>query len=99
MKNTNVYKTIDEARPAFRWWSDGTEVYTIDGKFYALSGWNGEMYTSCWECEDEFTSIDSGEYCIRPLYKYRVCEIDIGSLDDSSDEYEDAIKIVGYEIV
>lgn len=52
------------------WWSDSDiELAEINGKIYALYGWNGEEYLHCWECIDRFTVADSNiEYEIRPIY-------------------------------
>ena len=52
------------------WWSDSNiELVKINGKIYALDGWNGEKYLHCWECIDRFTAADSNtEYEIRPIY-------------------------------
>ena len=60
------------------WWSDSNiELVKIDGKIYALDGWNGEKYLHCGECIDRFTAADDNiEYEIRPIY-------------DSSDEIID----------
>ena len=60
------------------WWSDSNiELVKINGKIYALDGWNGEKYLHCWECIDRFTAADdNAEYEIRPIY-------------DSSDEIID----------
>lgn len=34
------------------WFADkDIEVVEIEGKWYALNGWNGEDYTECWETE------------------------------------------------
>ena len=60
------------------WWSDSNiELVKINGKIYALDGWNGEKYLHCWECIDRFTvADDNAEYEISPIY-------------DSSDEIID----------
>ena len=51
------------------WWSDNNiELVKINGKIYALDGWNGEKYLHCWECIDRFTIVDDKEYEIRPIY-------------------------------
>ena len=64
------------------------EVVKINGKWYALNGWNGEVYTDCWETEEPTygTSHDVLEdnIAIRPIYK----EIE-----------EDNFELVGYEVV
>ena len=64
------------------------EVVEIEGKWYALYGWNGEIYMDCWETEKPThgTSHDVLEdnIAIRPIYK----EIE-----------EDNFELVGYEVV
>ena len=52
------------------WWNDNSiELVKINGRIYALYGWNGESYIHCWECADEFTVInESIEYEIIPIY-------------------------------
>lgn len=34
-------------------------VVEIDGRFFALNGWDGEYYTRCWECCDR----DGDKFC------------------------------------
>ena len=63
---------------------DPIEIVEIDGKLYALYGWNGEKFCDCWKCANEFTAINENrKYIIAPIYKM--------------DEYED-FEIVGYKI-
>lgn len=52
------------------WWSDNDiELVKINGKIYALCGWNGEKYIHCWECFDRFSIVDGNiEYEIKPIY-------------------------------
>ena len=51
------------------WWNDSSiELVEIDGKIYALDGWNGEQYSHCWQCSDRFTNIGDEEYEIKPIY-------------------------------
>lgn len=53
------------------WWNDNSiKLVKINGKIYALYGWNGEKYLHCWECTDKFTVVnESIEYEIAPIYK------------------------------
>ena len=69
------------------WWSDNNiELVEIDGKIYALDGWNGEKYLHCWECIDRFTvADDNAEYEIRPIY--------------NSDETIDEVEIIDFEVI
>lgn len=71
------------------WFADKEiEVVEINGKWYALNEWNGEIYTDCWETEEPTygTSCDVLEdnIAIRPIYK----EIE-----------EDNFELVGYEVI
>lgn len=56
----------------------------MDGEVYALYGWNGEEYGSCWKCTGEFlTEASREEYTLKPVYK-----------EVAEDEWE----IVNYEV-
>ena len=49
------------------------EIIEINGKWYALNGWNGEVYADCWETEEPThgTACDvlKDNITIRPIYK------------------------------
>lgn len=61
------------------------EIVEINGKRYALYGWNGERYLHCWEVDEIGFYVEDGkEYEIMPIYE----EID-----------EDEFEITGYEII
>lgn len=70
-----------------KWWNDkNIELMEINGKTYALSGWNGERFTKCWECEGEGNrEASKEEYTITPKYK---------CINEENDEWE----IVEYEV-
>lgn len=53
------------------WWNDkDIELVEINDTVYALHGWNGEEYTSCWKCSGKYLMDASKEvYCVRPIYK------------------------------
>lgn len=59
------------------WWNDHSiDLVEIDGDVYALYGWNGEKYTSCWKCSGEcYTEPSDEEYSVFPEYE-EVCEPD-----------------------
>ena len=62
-------------------------VWEIDGSLYCLYGWNGNVYTECWETFDDagFGVINANKkYTIRPIYK---------------EVTEDEFEIVGMEMV
>lgn len=65
-------------------WNYDIPIVEIDGKKYALYGWNGEKYLHCWECKDTFTEVDGTEYEVKPIYA-----------EDSNGEFE----IVDYEVI
>jgi len=67
------------------WWNDKEiELVEIDGKVYALNGWNGEKYLDSWEvAKNDYTDIINDGIAIKPEYK----EIE-----------EDEFEIVGYTI-
>lgn len=67
------------------WNNKEIEVVEIDGRWFALYGWNGEAYCDCWETDEHTFCLEDGKsYEIRPVYK-----------EISEDEFE----IIGYEIV
>lgn len=79
-------------------------VYLLGGHYYAADGWNGEEYLGSWECS-EFKhgtgyGVVPGSGCtLRPVYAWQADGIDLDLLDESSADFEDAIQIVGFDIV
>ena len=76
------------------WMNDGNhEIIKLNGRFYALSGWNGEEYGHCWECQTKAKAKDDKEYTLRPVYRY---DTDSGQLEmqkmadleEGSDEWD-----------
>ena len=67
------------------WWNDKEiELVEIDGKVYALNGWNGEKFLDSWEvAKNDYTDIINDGIAIKPEYK----EIE-----------EDEFEIVGYTV-
>lgn len=69
------------------WWNDeDVEVVKIDGKSIALDGWNGELFTECWEVEKiilghAYGVVKDGLQ-VKPLYH-----------EDTDGDFE----IIGYE--
>ena len=54
-------------RHAGTWWNDKSiELIEIDGRTYALNGWNGYQYSDCWECLGLEASAE--EYILTPKY-------------------------------
>lgn len=56
------------------WWNDKEiEIVEIDGRPIALSGWNGENYSECWEVKemigDEGFDIKEDGLRVEPIYK------------------------------
>ena len=66
-----------------RWYND-TNIELVqlnDGRVYALNGWNGEVYTSCWECTGEhYMDASEEEYTLRPVYRVDVEDIDLSKI-------------------
>lgn len=68
--------------------------YVLEDKTYLFcEDWNGEIYRK---------GVKNGvntncEY--KPVYKYQIENIDISKLEENSDEWLDAIKIVGFEVI
>ena len=67
------------------------EIIKINGKYYFLSGWNGEKWCDCWHCNKWGIALDDKKYEIAEIVK------GVGEADEDGlfDEYE----TVGYEIV
>lgn len=64
------------------------EVVEINGKWYALNGWNGEAYTDCWETEEPTygtaCEVLNDNITVKPIYK----------------KYnEQQFDVIGYELV
>lgn len=60
------------------------ELVEIDGRVYALNGWNGEKYLDCWECVGEDnTEASEKKYEITPI----------------TEEVDGEYEIVGYEVL
>ena len=56
--------------PIDHWWNDPSiPIVEIDGRLFALSGWNGRSYRHCWEVEphDHRLKTDDREYIITPV--------------------------------
>ena len=82
-----MYKTVGT------WWNDkNVELVELNGRVFALNGWNGEEFTECWECFGEH-HMDSGaeHYTLRPVLR------GIGEPDEdgSCDQYE----TIDYELL
>lgn len=52
------------------WWNDrNIDLVEVEGRIYALSGWNGECYLKCWECTGEYNmDASKEEYILSPIY-------------------------------
>ena len=84
-----------------RWWSDNDiELIKKDGHIYALDGWNGEKYLSCWECGGAYNmdAISESDISIKPIYRYDIENINLNVVDENSDEWEYACEIVDYQV-
>jgi len=60
------------------------EIHEIEGRKYALHGWNGEFYLDCWEVADKYghDRIDSGVIEIAPIYDFE----------------DEQMPIIGYQV-
>jgi hypothetical protein len=68
------------------WWNDrDIDLVKINGKVYALYGWNGEEWAKSWECTgNQYMDSSKETYVIKPIYE-----------EDADGDFE----IVGYELV
>ena len=72
--------------------SKETEVVEINGRWFALVGWNGERYIHCWETDENTFALDSDkEYEIQPIYQ------GVGEPDEDGDYLQ--YEVIGYEIM
>lgn len=82
------------------WNGDGIEMLKIHGGIYVLSGWNGEKFINCWKCLDEWT-VDPdapGRFVAKPVYRFELEGIDLDELEENSEEWKNAVKVVDYDI-
>ena len=83
----------------YGYWNNGTlPMVEVDGEIFVLAGWNGEKYTDCWKCKDQWTEIDDGEYSLRPVYRFEDEEIDLDSVEENSEEWYKLTEIVDYNV-
>ena len=82
------------------WTGDPIKMMEIDGDIYALSGWNGEKFLDCWKCLDEWTvdPNESGRFVATPVYRFQEDGIDLETLEENSEEWQNAVEIVDYDI-
>lgn len=82
------------------WWNDKSiELVEVDGSVYALCGWNGEVFASCWECSgDCLQDASEEEYTLRPIHRFERDGIDLNTLEENSKEWEDALEVVDYSV-
>ena len=74
------------------WNNNDIDVVKINGRWFALSGWNGEIYVNCWETDENTFYLEDGKrYDIKPIFK------GVGEPDEDGnfEEYE----IVSYELL
>lgn len=82
------------------WTGDAIKMMEIDGGIYALSGWNGEKFLTCWKCRDSWTvdPNEPGRFVATPVYRFQVEGINLDELEENSEEWENAVEIVDYDI-
>jgi len=103
----------DHEYPSFKkvgyWMGDtnGVEIIRIEGKFYALNGWNGTDYGNCWECKSKYEASDDTEYTLTPVYFYdteagKALLESMYSMEEGTPEWEDMTdklnEIVSYTV-
>ena len=81
-------------------WNNGEiDVVEINGRLFALHGWNGETWLRCWECLDKWTMASEKVFEVRPVHRFEIEEIDFETLEENSPEWDRAVEIVDFEIV
>ena len=82
------------------WNGTEIEIVEVDGNLYALSEWNGEKYTNCWKCVDQRTvdPEEPGRFTAKPIYRFMVDGIDLDELEENSEEWENDVEIVDYDM-
>lgn len=70
MKGENKMNRTKNFKKVGLWWDNSSvELVEIEGKVYALHGWDGEKWGDCWECVGDDQMEKSKErYVIRPFY-------------------------------
>lgn len=63
-----------------------------DGTLLFEQDWNGELYRNGWKDEKD----TNYEYV--PVYRFQLDNIDINNIEENSDEWLEAVEIVGFEI-
>lgn len=63
-----------------------------DGTLLFEQDWNGELYRNGWKDEKD----TNYEYV--PVYKFQLDNIDINNIKENSDEWLEAVEIVGFKI-
>ena len=59
-----------------------------NGDLLHASEWNGEKY---------IIEKNGREFEYKPVYRYELENIDLDTLEENSDEWENAVQIVGFE--
>lgn len=63
-----------------------------DGTLLFEQDWNGELYRNGWKDEK------NTNYEYVPVYRFQLDNIDINNIEENSDEWLEAVEIVGFEI-
>lgn len=62
---------VEVAKVVGNLWNDQEiDIVDIDGRFFALYGWDNELWLHCWEVKDKMglEAVNKREYAILPIY-------------------------------
>lgn len=84
-----MFSTLFEGKKRVCFYADDFEMCKIDGHYFILDGWNGEVYLNCneaiepTETEEKIVFFDldrTQNYVIKPIYRepdeYGDCEVE-----------------------
>ena len=83
------------------------EIVALDGRFFALNGYESDKYVHCWECQSPSRRKGESEYTLKPVYRYASTagQIEMESMLDMLDNdekwnrmYDRMHEIISYEV-
>ena len=86
--------------------STEAEIIKKDNRYYCLDGWNGECYYDCCEIEKPFYTgyghnivpVNAETLTFTPIHRYQAEDIDLDMINESSDDWDNAVEVVDYDI-